>query len=316
MLADYITLVLQDYQEKIKNKAISSIALIHMTPAKLRDLCSEIYTKRHYDRKKDEIALYGFFGQNEDKSIMAKSIRNFEPSKFKPLIRFLNKETDSTGIQNIELLAWLIDFKDRPFELGKTYIVAEGNNNEVTNPVAEEEDTPGQAPEEQEKSFPPPPIEPTFGTGKKPHTKPGAVKPPTGALLKKICIYTGILLLVICGLYIYYNNTSDKPAAMGSTFKGPEACMYWAGDHYEQVSCNEKKESLVIALDSFKLQHFRKITRPDTITQQHVGRVWYIKTGGDIEFYTAEGMHPVDIKKRLKPATAYIIDKYILALIH
>ncbi len=310
MFPDYVKLVVQDYERKRATQALSS-RLASPTPARLRDECL-LVCKEQFQRK-DEGILRTFFDTSGDQDHYLDTINNFDINRFRPLINFLRNPSITTDIKNINLLAWLIDFKDRPFELGKTYIVAEGNNNEITNPVAEEQDTPGQAPEEQEKKFPPPTSESPFGTGKKPDTKPGAVKPPTGTLIKKISLYTGILLLVICGLYIYYNNTSDKPTVMGRTLKGPEACMYWAGDHYEQVSCNEKKESLVIALDSFKLQHFRKITRPDTITQNHVGSVWYIKNGGDIEFYTAEGMHPVDIKKRLKPATAYIIDKYIIS---
>lgn len=312
MFGIYTDLVLQDYRQKKESNKLP-IVLIHLKPAGLRDLCLEFYNKK-FDRKKDELALYGFFGQHEDKAAMIKTIKHFDTSKFKPLINYLKKDTNKTEEKNIELLAWLIDFKDRPFELGKRYIAEEENNNEVTNSIADENVVTDTVSEEKKENPLPPTDKSTFGISNEPDTNSGSVKTQTSLLLKKISLYTGIFLLVIGGVYIYYNRAIDKPVVLGSTLKGPEACMYWADDHYEQVSCNEKKESLVIALDSFKLQHFKKITRPDTITQQHVGRVWYIKTADGIEFYTAEGMHPVDLQKRLKPATAYIIDKYILSL--
>jgi hypothetical protein len=91
--------------------------------------------------------------------------------------------------------------------------------------------------------------------------------------------------------------------------------MYWAGDHYEQVSCNQKLgDTMVIALDTFKLRHFKKITRPDTITGYSLGRVWYIKMDGRVEFYTADGHHPIQQQRRLKPLSDYIIFKYIRPL--
>ncbi len=305
MFGDYIDLVLQDYTQKKENNKLA-IALIHLKPAGLRDLCLELYTKK-YDRKKDELAVYGFFGQHEDKGTMVKTIKNFDASKFKPLINYLKKETNKTDEKNIELLAWLIDFELRPFELSKNYRIEE----DVVAPVITEG---GNTPAEDNDPI----VNPDHGeTKESPVSEESpSTKPLDRSRFKKAVLYSGILIFITAGIYILYNSnksTSDTPPIMGKTLNGPEACMYWTGDHYEQVSCQDKKDGLVIALDSFKLQHFRKITRPDTITQNHVGRVWYIKNGGDIEFYTTDGMHPVEIKKRLKPATAYIIDKYILS---
>lgn len=314
MFGDYVKLVVQDYEQKRAAQTLSS-RLVSPTPARLRDECL-LVCKENFHRK-DEGILRTFFNTSGDRDHYLDEINNCDIDRFKPLINFLRNPSITTDVKNINLLAWLIDFKDRPFEYGKTYIVEEESNNAVNNPAIEENKSPDKVPLEKKENMPTSPGIP-FGTTTNGDKDSEAGTALTGTkrklTLEKIGLYTGVLLLVISGLYIYYRNTSEKPAVMGSTLKGPEACMYWAGDHYEQVSCNQKiKEALVVALDSFQLQHFRKITRPDTITQQHVGRIWYIKTGGDIEFYTAEGMHPVEIKKRLKPATAYIIDKYILS---
>jgi len=90
--------------------------------------------------------------------------------------------------------------------------------------------------------------------------------------------------------------------------------MFWAGDHYQSISCTQHfVDTLVVALDSEKIIHFKKITRPDTITLNAVGCVWYVKYRGDIEYYTSDGFHPIDPQLRLKPITPYMIRKYIHA---
>ncbi len=88
--------------------------------------------------------------------------------------------------------------------------------------------------------------------------------------------------------------------------------MFWAGDHYQQTSCSQHfTDTLIIALDSEKLMHFRKITQPDTITEKSKGLVWYVRYNGSLEFYTSGGFHPIDPRLRLKPITEYMIRKYI-----
>lgn len=90
--------------------------------------------------------------------------------------------------------------------------------------------------------------------------------------------------------------------------------MYWAVDHYEPSPCNKKIEGvLLIALDSFKLNNFRRITVPDTITYASIGILWYYKPKRDsVEFYTAEGFHPIMYNRRLKPVTKYMVDVHVL----
>jgi hypothetical protein len=88
--------------------------------------------------------------------------------------------------------------------------------------------------------------------------------------------------------------------------------MYWTGDHYQSSSCNIKLgDTALIAFDEQKAL-LKKISRPDTISYKAIGRVWYVKIDSDIEHYTSSGFHPIDTRKKLKPITKYIIDKYIL----
>ncbi|WP_315823473.1 hypothetical protein [Paraflavitalea speifideaquila] len=61
--------------------------------------------------------------------------------------------------------------------------------------------------------------------------------------------------------------------------------MYWAGDHYQPVPCNQKvPNTLVVALDTLLIKNFRKITQPDTITNRAIGLVWYSKINNKVEF--------------------------------
>lgn len=330
MSSVYAKRVLLEYKNKRASSALSP-ALVHPTPAKLRDECLLVFKERF--KRKDEHILRFFFGTADDVTQYPKLIDKCDIDRFRPLVNILRNPERKTDDINIELLAWLINFEPRPFDVFDNHSSNDFTNTDTNN--ASEDDPDATSPTENKNGdisnpshkpdnpislgqyLPPaPPPIPEYPDRDINSDKSSEPESRRGSL-KEIAIYTGIILLIISGIYIYYNSNksvADTPIVTGNTLKRTEACMYWAGDHYEQVSCNQIiKDALVIALDSFKLQHLKKINRPDTLTQAHVGRVWYCKTDGNMEFYTAEGMHPVDIKKRLKPATAYIIDKYILS---
>ncbi|GAB1462171.1 hypothetical protein [Pedobacter sp.] len=90
-------------------------------------------------------------------------------------------------------------------------------------------------------------------------------------------------------------------------------CMQWNGQQYVAVHCgNEGKVGEIIALKTNKIEEFHRILKPDTITYNSIGKVWYMKMNKKLEFYTDSGSLPADRRKELKPITKYIIDKYIL----
>jgi len=113
-------------------------------------------------------------------------------------------------------------------------------------------------------------------------------------LLVGVALFVSILSV---GAYLLYNKD--------------ENCMYWAADHYEPVSCNEKGKGLLVPLNPEKIKSFRKITRKDTITEWSVGKLYYIKNNNDIECYTEGGNYPLNITRSLKVITQYIFDKYL-----
>lgn len=69
--------------------------------------------------------LRSFLEKPDNEDISESAIRRFDPDKFKPLNNFLKKGTN-TDLKNIELLAWLIDFRPRPYS---NYKVINGYNN-------------------------------------------------------------------------------------------------------------------------------------------------------------------------------------------
>jgi len=278
MFADYTTSIVQDYQEK-KTGNVLPLALIQPTPARLREVCLAVCDER-YDRR-DERTLKEFFGQGNDKGACMQAIDRCDVDKFRPLVNFLKKSTSTTDVKNIELLAWLIDFKNRPFKLGEKY--------DVGSPVG---------PKRGEEL-------PKVGVEKKPVVS--KTQPGRSGKIRMAIIAVTILIFVSYGIYRLRVNKPFAPVLTGH-----EACMYWEDDHYQPISCAQKLENVqVIALDSEMLRHFHKITRPDTITLNAKGSVWYVKYRGKLEFYTSSGFHPIDPQLRLKPITDYMIRKYI-----
>jgi hypothetical protein len=295
MFADYKSLVFLDYQRKMAANALS-LNLIRPTSARLKAECLSACDERYL--RKDEKALKAFFGQGSERVSCLQAIGRCETDRFKPLVNFLRKPTIKTEDKNIELLAWLIDFEHRPYELGRKY-----ESNSLRDPGIKKEELQENCNEKEEDSI-------RQSEENREKTMPfqiGSDQAGTKLKIRNIIVVGMMFASISVVIYWIWNNKKSTVA-----LSGHEACMYWAGDHYQQVSCNQKIENtLVIALDSEKINHFRKITQPDTITQRSKGIVWYVKVNGNIEFYTSGGDHPVHSELRLRPITDYIIRKYI-----
>jgi hypothetical protein len=313
MNTHYQKRVLQTYHEKRAGNKLS-LNLIHSTPAKLRTECMEVFKTRY--KKKDEEILKMFFGARDDEAGYTYAIRKFETAKFKPLDNFLKGNTTDPDEKNIELLAWLIDFQPRPFQWNydyhKEYTTAEVKIGikEGNNPVLEKE----EVTEDEELNAAA--IAAVF-------EEPGEIKEEVRGTVTRIAepnndfnkespahkgrnILVLLLILAITGGGIYIWKITERPVITGQ-----EKCMFWTGDHYQLVSCNKKMDgAMVYALDSLKTKRFKKITRADTLTNNSLGHVWYSKIDGTVEFYTADGFHPVHTERRLKPMTELILNKY------
>lgn len=310
MFAEYQQQVLLTYHEKKKANTLSP-NLINTTPARLRNECILVFTER-YDHHDDDKTLRQFFGQRSDAGEYLRAIRNFETDKFRPLDKLLKGQIAETHDKNIELLAWLIDFRPRPYQWDRNYAGLEKPH--VSKPAQinphQEESKKGNSDKHAETSAD---IAATTTAkaddhqhghliASSPDSETGA---PVIKLSRKLPLRNAVvlsLLLCVSGGGLYW---------AGNQQKNREQCMCWTWDHYRSVSCREKiKGTEIFGMDSLQMLHFKKITRPDTLTQRSLGHVWYAKIDGVVEFYTAAGVHPVHRQRRLRPLTLYMLQKY------
>lgn len=349
----YQTAVHQTYHELKKENKLSS-NLKFPTPANLKNECILACIDRL--EKKDEKALTDFFGQKGEGGSWHKVIKKMELGKFKPLVSFLkSSEPGKPREIYVEIIAWLIGFKERPYDFVRGYFpkekkvefenipVAEPeqereletelvNQIEFESGIAKEEDGADDAGgllgikntnaekliiNKEENSD----GENSIVYKEPSYTFPNAkvVLPETDEAvsgisffqkwneilsLRKLIVPAIFVLIAIVAIYLF----TDKKGS-------PGGCMYWTGDHYESITCHPRSgDTAVVALDSQRLTNFRKITRPDTITYSSINRVWYSKIKNNLEFYTGPGDHPVERRVKLKPITAYMIDKHIAPL--
>ncbi len=308
MFPDYTALVLADYNSK-KEEDRLSLALLIPSPGKLKDECLKICRARF--SKRDGRVLEAFFGNADDVKSSLQAIDKCPLGKFKALQNFINTKTSDPDPKVVELLAWLIDFDQRPYELGKKY----HPNYSVTRLAKDEEKVKtelgigtGDA-EENENSR----ASPVTGEVPGPSNPLSATISKYKPSRKKVITGLVVVAIVLAGA-TFFLKKDEKPFRVSLT--GHEACMYWTGDHYQPISCSQKvKDTLVVALDSARLMGFKRIMQEDTITSKSIGIVWYARLKGQIEYYTSEGNgnHPVDLGTPLHRLTPYMLKTHIKA---
>jgi hypothetical protein len=322
MFPDYKNLILEDYHRKKEQNKLP-LSLVILSPAKLRDECFKICEGRYDSR--DLRTLRDFFGVGNGKVEFLRLIDQVDVDKLRPLINFLNGETASTNEKNIELLAWLIDFQPRPFELGRKYErmeegeKEEGGMEEGGMEVETKETRDGKQETGENGGMDKGGMEegrmehasaalslastaPLEPAGLVPRKKPGLLK----------WLIPGVIAVVaVSGFSIM--KLRDKPPVIEQLPALATSCMYWTGEQYKAIPCNTRTgNATVIALDTFQLNNFKKVMQPDSITLKSTGKLWYLKRNKSLEIFTAPGNHPEELNKQLKPLSAYMIKKYIL----
>jgi len=281
--------VLEDYRKK-KDRNELSLNLTLATPAKLRNECLAVFGARY--SAKDEKTLRLFFSARESAAAYEQAIRKFDIDRFRPLKNLLTNNAISTDDKNIELLAWLIDFQPRPYHpaFNKT-------QEEITEWEAEATAAERSKKTYQEKK------DNLAHTNEDPTVIGGILAGKSTFLKKQKKSVFLLLILALAGSGSYLGLTN---------FLAPQQCMYWTGEEFQPVDCNRQiKDRPVLALETAKVENFKKISRPDTITSRSLGTVWYSKIDNELEFFTAGGLHPVHDERRLKPLSEYIIEKYL-----
>lgn len=293
MFEDYKNEVILDYKMKRKKGVLSS-NLENPSPGQLRTECLLVYNERYAPN--DEAILRLFFSSKNQEVDYSLIIERTDPDRFRPLQSILKEKIKEPKNSNIELLAWLIDFNPRPYSLWKKKLETEAVNEPLIHRIKSQEkegkvDVKEIGGVKEIEAF----TNPKVGNGMLDEEK----KKEKKSKIRNVFISLAVLATTGSGIFFFLNKNQQ--------------CMYWTGEKYQPVSCNEKIDrSHVIAYDAQKVTHLKKITRPDTLTKNSIGKVWYIKVNGAPEFYTSGGEYPEDTRKRLLPVTSYILGKYVL----
>ncbi|WP_160139000.1 hypothetical protein [Chryseobacterium sp. c4a] len=119
----------------------------------------------------------------------------------------------------------------------------------------------------------------------------------------------GAFLIISVLIGNYYS--SKGKISMPITLFDNRNCMFWEDNEYKLANCEDKNpRRSLIPKDTIQLKYFKRITRKDTLTVNNaLGKTWYSKYNGHVEFFTMDGVDP-DTGRELRASTEYIIDKY------
>lgn len=92
-------------------------------------------------------------------------------------------------------------------------------------------------------------------------------------------------------------------------------CMTWMKTHYKEVSCTKKYSTKVEPLDAIRLTNFKKVEVSMTTDffdeETNKPLIWYYKNKeGELEYFTAPGLHPIN-GETLRKITTHIIKTYV-----
>ncbi len=314
---DYIKLLMEDYNKKRTNNGLS-LFLAQSAPGRIRQACVHVYQECLYKKdqqllRKDEQLLRDFFGPAEHGKQFLELIRDFEIDRFRPLDKYLKRNIDNTDKKNVELLAWLIDFKHRPYLYDKNFTLSEEEKvlieipgEKIDEPILGNED-PQNEPEEINEE-----IKDTKDR-KSREIKMGSSVPlkaiPKNTIWNNRSKIASVIALLIFagGIYIWQQKPDGQIMGSANT-----VCVYWAEDHYQETACNGNTYGQpILSMDAEKAKRFKKITKKDTITQWSVGKLFYAKKNNTIECYTEGGKNPENLSRNLNVISQLIFDKYL-----
>jgi len=133
------------------------------------------------------------------------------------------------------------------------------------------------------------------------------MKKEKGKKNKKVIVIINLIAVLILTAYVFVDIQS----------KSQERWMVWKEGKYVRVDFNASKfyRGLLEPYDQKTLETFKKVENPDCDTRYFNASgqpiLWYYKVGkGNLELYTAPGLHPIN-GKTLKAITRYMIQTHI-----
>lgn len=327
LFIDYTNLVLKAYEERRDANRLSRL-LMHPTTANIRQECLNVYNERVKKGEIEEDILRAFFGVPPVGRSYDYVIDRHHADKFRPLRSFIKRKIKNPSLVNVELLAWLIDFNPRPLAYAQTILGITNDPFESVNAITDHNE--GQSgtyvaeANLQEIKKEPSSVsilntqnhsqddEFTIrGSNNEDAHNLYEQNPKGSSQTRKLKITTiGLIMSIFFGsIYFFLRSEKFNEMSFGNTSTN---CMYWAEDHYEKVPCNEERKGrLFLPLEEEKIKNFRRITQKDTITEWSIGKVYYIKDGGIIKYYTEGGNYPDNITRPLKVLSTYMFKKHL-----
>lgn len=308
LLKDYIDFVGNAYHVKRENNQLSTL-LSNPTTANIRLECINVFQERiAKGHKIEENTLRGFFGVPREGEDFGHKINRSRADEFKPIQSIIKKKVKNPSIENVELLAWLIDFTPRPLAIAqKRWEQNEGFDFLPTpaEPQVEEEtketmenEIDGTKSRREDHLLEEPLVEDETGDKTTIITKGG-----NGKKWKGIAAVITAIAISGTSLLLFNKNKDVGPDPLGSSL----VCMYWNGDQYEEAPCSKAG---IVKMEKEKIRTFRRIRDERSITEEAIGKVHYIKDG-EIKYYTEAGRYPDDTSRTLKKLTRYMYDKYL-----
>lgn len=276
-----------NYEEKKRGRF--SDLLLDPTPANLKRLCVILNEEK---LTSVDLSIFRHFFSLKTEIDISRQIKSFDTEKFKPLSSFLKSGTNLKDYGSANLVAILVDFKDRPYTkfLDSSFACLDNTKDLLVNKS-----------ENVHQDF----------LGEKLPKQLAKSSINFQHQLISLLSKSGILLIYFFSLLLF------TAFVIKDTFD--DKCMIWKGDHYEKVDCDENRVfgemsyDNVVALNKEVLENFKKINVCDTTTFFINDRpmVWYSKQDGRCEFFSGNGIHPVT-RKLLRPITKHMVEKHIL----
>lgn len=313
---DYKQEVILTYKKR-RDEGTLPHNLRHLTTANMKKECLSVFPKRYSEKDEDTFKTLLSEERNSAEEYF-KKINTVNPDIFRPLCNFLKGNTTNTQNRNIELLAWLIDYQPRPhvevdiYKLLQTESESLANKREQSAKKESEEDNTVDIVEETKEEFPEPASTLTINGLLDNRSLDNDQKTGNGKFgfprkFNKAVISFFAAFVIVGGSYFFYDKSNQ--------------CMYWNGDEYLTVACDQKIEGAnILPRDTFRLKQLKRIKNISEITRGDIGKIYYSKVNGKVEFYTMGGAvnvdtssieNPTDSRKRLLPLSEHMYIEYV-----
>lgn len=338
---DYKQEVILTYKKR-KDEGTLPYNLRNLTTANMKKECLAAFQNR-YSEKDEETFKLLFKEERNSAEEYFKKLKTSNSEIFKALYQFLKGVSNDTKDNNIELLAWLIDFHPRPhvyadmgelvkseweFSANKSKeLYAEENKTvdiveETKEEFLESSSIPSpntlldnnkiqKANETKKEEFPEQASTLTVNNLLSNHPADNGQKIGNGKIgfpskFNKAVISFFAAFIIVGGSYLFYDKSNQ--------------CMYWNGNEYQTVACDQKIEGAnILPKDTFRLKQLKRIKNISEITRGDIGKIYYSKVNKKVEFYTTGGVdvdtsgieNPTDSRKRLLPLTEHMYTEYV-----